>query len=88
MTDCIAVVTDMIFATRIQGTAEKVGAKCRLANTQDALCEAIEAFDPKTVVVDMDCDGVSAEESIRVVKARRPHARVVAFFSHVRTERR
>lgn len=88
MTDCIAVVTDMIFATRIQGTAEKAGAECRLANTQDALREALEACEPKTVLVDMDCAGLSAEESIRVVKARRPHARVVAFFSHVQTERR
>lgn len=88
MADCIAVVSDMIFATRIRSTAEKAGAECRVVHSKDGLCQALEDCAPKAVLIDMDCDGVSAEESIRIVKAQRPHARVVAFFSHVQSEQR
>ncbi len=30
MGGCIAIVSDMIFATRITGTADKLGAKCKI----------------------------------------------------------
>ena len=86
MADCIAVVSDLIFATRIKSTAEKTGDECQLVSTQDGLCQELEAYEPKAELVDMDCDGVSAEESIRLVKARWPRTRVIAFFSHVQTE--
>ncbi len=86
MDRCIAIVSDMIFATRITGTAAKVGAKCKIVKDPSALHDALESDEPGTVLVDMNCDGISAEEAIRTVKSHRPNARVVAFFSHVQTE--
>ncbi len=86
MGTCIAVVSDMIFATRITSTAAKVGAKCRTVNGLGALQNALESEDPTTVLVDMNCEGVSPVEAIRMVKSHCPSARVVAFFSHVQTE--
>ncbi len=83
---CIAIVSDMIFATRITGTAEKVGADCRIIHDQGDLQDALEYGKPGLVIVDMNCDGISPEEAIRTVKAHCPNARVVAFFSHVQTE--
>ena len=50
------------------------------------LHDALESEQPETVLVDMHCDGISPEESIRAVKSLCPNARVVAFFSHVQTE--
>ena len=86
MGSCIAIVSDLIFATRITGTAEKVGADCRIINDPSVLKIALESENPGTVLVDMNCDGISAEEAIRTVKSHCPNARVVAFFSHVQTE--
>ncbi len=86
MGNCIAIVSDMIFATRITGTAQKVGVKCKVVNDPNALQDALESENPRTVLVDMNCDGISPEEAIRTVKTRCPTARVVAFFSHVQTE--
>ena len=86
MGSCIAIVSDMIFATRITGTAEKVGAKCRIIKDLGALQDALESSKPGIVLVDMHCDDISPEEAIRTVKSRCPNARVVAFFSHVQTE--
>ncbi len=82
----IAIVSDMIFATRITGTAEKIGTKCRVVNDPDALQDALESGKPRTVLVDMNCDGISPEEAIRTMKSQCTNARVVAFFSHVQTE--
>ena len=86
MGSCIAVVSEMIFATRITRTAEKVGAKCKIINDADVLRDSLEAHEPETVLIDMNCDGILAEEAIRTVKSLCPNTRVVAFFSHVQTE--
>ena len=83
---CIAIVSDLIFASRITGTAEKVGADCRIINDPSDLQDVLESENPGTVLVDMHCDGLSPEEAIRTVKSHCPSARVVAFFSHVQTE--
>ena len=88
MGSCIAIVSDMIFASRITGTAAKVGAKCKIVKDPGALHDALESDEPGTVLVDMNCDGISPEEAIRTVKSQCPNARVVAFFSHVQTELR
>ncbi len=86
MATCLAIVTDMIFATRITGTAEKVGAACRIVNDLSGLQDVLQSNEPGTVLVDMDCDGISPEEAIRTAKSHCPSARVVAFYSHVQTE--
>ena len=86
MATCLAIVTDMIFATRIRGTAEKVGADCRIIINPSDLQDALESEHPETVLVDMNCEGIAPEEAIRTVKSHCPSARVVAFYSHVQTE--
>ena len=82
----IAIVSDLIFATRITGTAKKLGATCKIVKDLGALLDALDADEPGTVLVDMNGDGISPEEAIRTVKSHCPNARVVAFFSHVQTE--
>lgn len=86
MTNCLAIVTDMIFASRISGTARKVGANCKIVTNLDALYQSLAADHPGMVIVDMHCDGLSPETAIRAVKSQCPSAHVVAFFSHVQTE--
>ena len=86
MGSCIAIVSDMIFATRITATAEKIGANCKIINDPSDLRDALESGKPGIVLVDMHCDGISPEEAIRTVKSHCPNARVIAFYSHVQTE--
>ena len=86
MGSCIAIVSDMIFATRIRGTAEKLGTNCKIMNDPTDLQASLESENPGTVLVDMNCDGISPEEAIRTVKSHCPSAREVAFFSHMQTE--
>ena len=86
MGSCIAIVSDMIFASRISSTAKMVGTRCKIINNAGDLQSALESQELKTVLVDMSCDAISPEEAIRTVKSHCPSARVIAFFSHVQTE--
>lgn len=86
MSSCLAIVSDMIFASRITGTAAKLGTPCQVVGDLPSLEAALSESEPKTVFVDMNLDGLSAGDAIRTVKALRPGARVIAFFSHVQTE--
>ncbi|MBI4718108.1 MAG: response regulator transcription factor [Planctomycetes bacterium] len=97
----IAVVSDLLFATRIAQAARHAGVPCAVAADLRALDEALaapapansgpaereaEPTDPPLLaVVDMNVQGVSPTDAIRAVKARQPEARVVAYFSHVQT---
>ena len=86
MNTCIAIVTDMIFATRITATADKLGTACKIVRDANALSETLDSGYPQIVLVDMNADAALAEGAIRTVKSRSPNTRVIAFFSHVQTE--
>lgn len=86
MSGSLAIVSDMIFASRITGTAAKLGTPCQIVGDLSSLEAALSESEPKTVLVDMNLEGLSAGEAIRTVKSLRPGARVIAFFSHVQTE--
>lgn len=86
MNGCIAIVSDLIFASRISATAASLDTQCRIIRDQASLEAALSESEPKVVLVDMSLDGLPPAEAIRLVKSQRPAARVVAFFSHVQTE--
>ena len=54
MGSCIAIVSDMIFATRITATAQKVGAQCKISKDPATLQDALESDETRTVLVDMN----------------------------------
>ncbi len=86
MAGCVAIVSDLIFASRITGTAAKVGASCQVVCDSSTLLDALNSGEPNTVLVDLHCARLVPAQAIRVVKEHCPKARVVAFFSHVQTE--
>jgi len=86
MSRCIAIVSDMIFATRITGTAAQMGADCTVVVDQARLQVVLGSDPPELVFVDMNCAGISPDEAIRTVKSWCPAARVIAYYSHVQTE--
>jgi len=86
MGSCIAVVSDLIFSSRIKVTAAQFGAECTTAGTSSGLQAALDAQNPALVLVDMNCEGLVPVEAIRAVKSRAAAPRVVAFFPHVQGE--
>ena len=85
-TRCVCLVTDMIFATKIQSTGAAVGTKIVTVSSVDSLRKAIEDHGPALVIIDLNADGVSVPEAIGVAKSPPDPPRVLAYCSHVQTD--
>lgn len=83
----IAVVPDLFFATRIAATGKATGVEVSLLGMPQAL-ERISSDPPDMVLLDLHADG-DAPALVRALKgdARTRGVTVVAFGSHVETER-
>jgi PleD family two-component response regulator len=84
----IAAVNDMIFASKIRGTAEALNVTVNFARSEDSLFDAAKADVPSLVILDLHSTRpdpfaiaarLKADEQLRDVP-------IVAFFSHVETE--
>ena len=87
MATTIALVTDLIFSTKITGTAKALGGQVTVARSLDRLREVLAgptggaAPAAAQVIVDLNASAVDVMEAIRLAKQH--GARVVAFLSHV-----
>jgi CheY-like chemotaxis protein len=84
----IAAVSDMIFASKIRGTAEALNVTVDFARSEDALFDLAKSDVPSLVILDLHSTRpdpfavaarLKADEQLRGVP-------VVAFFSHVETD--
>ncbi|HEX8558708.1 MAG TPA: hypothetical protein VF668_11415 [Pyrinomonadaceae bacterium] len=84
----IAAVNDMLFASKIRGTAEQLNVTVEFARTEDTLFDLAKTDAPSLVILDLQdtrldpfalAARLKADERLRAVP-------VVAFFSHVETE--
>ena len=82
MPTTLALVTDLIFSTRIASTAEGLGVSCRIVRS---LADVEAALDdpPDLAVIDLTAD--DGVEAVSLIKRRAPAVRVVAFAPHVDT---
>jgi CheY-like chemotaxis protein len=75
---------DLIFTSRIIGTASALGLTMRLARTSEALVRAASRESASCVVVDLANPGLDVPEMIEGLHGTgRPMPRVVAYGSHV-----
>lgn len=81
----IALVTDMIFGTKIASTARSVGVDLAAARSVDALREKLNG-DVKLVLIDMNAEGVDPAGAIAAAKAAPSAPHVLAYLSHVQTD--
>ena len=81
----LIVCTDLIFSTKITGTAKALGRTFAVARALPRLEELLAAGTPALVIIDLAAAGIDPLEAIRRAKAQSP-ARVVAFLSHIETE--
>jgi CheY-like chemotaxis protein len=84
----IAAVSDLLFASKIRGTAEHLNVSVEFARAADALFDAAKAEVPSLVILDLHAERLDpfalaarlkADEQLRGVP-------LVGFFSHVQTE--
>ncbi len=88
MADAIAVVSDLIFATKISGTAHAVGINTMIVSTTKALGAALDAGDVGLVIVDMSLADGEASAALQSVASHPSRPTSVAFYSHVQSELR
>jgi len=77
----VAMVRDLIFATKIRSTGAALGVEVRSARG------AADAAGASLVLIDIDDDEIDLEGTIRALLAAEPRPRIVAFGSHVNAER-
>ncbi len=75
---------DMIFSSRITGTAQALGLKMIVVKTAHDLAGQAQEIVPTCIIIDLSHPGLQMDELIRSLKdACSPVPRVVAYGSHV-----
>src|SRR4051794_32535645 len=80
--------TDLIFTTKITGTARSLGRSITVARTLEKIRELLDAAQaevpaPMTLIVDLNANGVDPVAVISMVKRHPASPRVIAYLSHV-----
>ncbi len=75
------VVSDLIFATKIRGTAAALGVDLAVVRDRAAMLASLD--DAATVILDLNLDGHDAVELIRLARARSTSPRIIAYCAHV-----
>ena len=86
MTDAVAVVTDLIFSTKIVGTARALGIDAQAVTTAGALEKQLAEGEVRLVMVDMSLPVDVAVQSLRKGADHPTTPTMLAFFSHVQNE--
>ncbi len=88
MPSVIAVTSDLIFSTRIVGTAKSLGIGAVSVSALSVLASNLDTGEVRLVMVDMDLPVDRAGEAIRLAAAHPSKPHVVAYYSHVRADLR
>ncbi|HEU4455874.1 MAG TPA: response regulator [Longimicrobium sp.] len=87
-TAAVALVADMMFASRVRGTATAVGVEAVTVTRAEKLVEETRRLRPRVVLIDIDARGVDVPALIARLKSD-PETRsvpVIAFGSHVNAD--
>ena len=81
----IALVTDLIFATKIRSTAQAVGASVDFVRNAVDL-PAAAAGPVARVIIDLNADGLDAPSAIAAARSLPGPPTVICYLSHVQTD--
>lgn len=82
----LALVTDLIFSTKIKSTAASMGAEVKMVRSLEKLDERLAAAHDDLVIVDLNAEGVDVLEVIRHCLAAPHQPRIVTYASHVQAD--
>ena len=74
---------DLIFTSRITGTARALGLTMRCAKTADVLLDFARQTPPRCVIIDVHAPGLAIDELVRDLCALKPKPFIVGYGSHV-----
>lgn len=77
---------DMMFTSRITGTARDLGFEIKVARSQAGLETLIQSQPPSAAIVDLANPGLDLAKLLTAVKAASPQATIIAYGSHVDSE--
>jgi DNA-binding NarL/FixJ family response regulator len=77
---------DMMFTSRITGTARDLGFEIKVARSQDLLEKLIQSHPPAALIIDLANPGLNLSTLLTAAKAASPAATIVAYGSHVDSE--
>ena len=78
------VVSDLIFASKIRGTAEALGVDITVVRNRGSLLSAIDGV--KLLIIDLNLEGDDPLDLIRVIRNQTDPPRIITFCSHVQTD--
>lgn len=78
------VVSDLIFATKIRGTAAALGVEVAMVRDRAAMLAHLD--DAATLILDLNLEGDDAVDLIRLARARAAAPKIVAYCAHVDTD--
>ncbi len=76
---------DLIFTTKITGTASAIGHRLTVVGRPDRLDQALADGPPHAILIDLAAGDLVSPAALASLRARVPAARLVAFGSHVDT---
>lgn len=82
----LALITDLIFATKVTSTARSMGASIKLVRSADALGEALSTGQDRLVLIDLNAEGVDVLSAIRACSAAPHRPRTICYASHMQAE--
>ena len=82
----VALVTDLIFATKIASTARSLGVEVANVRTLDQLTERLSSNHDALVLIDLEAPDLDPIHAIELCKQSEHQPRTIAFGSHVRTD--
>lgn len=85
----LALTADLMFAARIRGTAQTIGAQVTLARTPDDLLAKAKELVPRRILLDLDARNFDPVDVITALKAddATRSIPILAYVSHVNEER-
>lgn len=81
-----ALVTDLIFATKITSTAAALDVPVKIVRTLPKLQERLDSGSDAIVLIDLNADGVDVIKAIELCRAAAHAPHTIAYASHVQTE--
>ena len=77
-----AIVTDLIFSTKIVTEARAQQRQVRVLRSYSVLTEFLRVTPPDMLIVDMNCGGINSLSAIALAKNSKPDCKIVAYLSH------
>ena len=84
----VAVVSDLIFASKIEGTARAMGLQARVVASSESLVPLLAEGSVRLVMVDMTLPLEIAASALRLAAAHQSRPSTLAFYSHVSAAQR